>query len=241
MLEYSEAMGPAPCWNDRWSRQSERRLGPAASALMFEIQEPGTTITDLMLSVECVILAILALRTSHPLRWKAWACVFFLATAAAALAGALSHGWLNDDATLAARVAWRSTLIALGLAGLGAWGLGSLGINDNVISRRVRSGASLALLGYIAAVLAGNDAFVVAIAFYLPSAIFLMAVLAAHHRRPGAKVGIAGLALMFIGAGLQQAGVALAPPHLDHNVLYHLIQMVALPLLFIGLPALEPR
>jgi hypothetical protein len=43
---------------------------------------------------------------------------------------------------------------------------------------------------------------------------------------------VAGLALVFVGAAVQQSGVALHPVYLDHNTVYHIIQGLALWLLY---------
>jgi hypothetical protein len=207
---------------------------------MLDIHEPATTITDLILALECAALASLCLRADAGVAWRHWSALFFAATALAALAGAIAHGWLYDGTSLSGKIVWRGTLLALGFAALGAWGLGTLGVRDPVAASRIRMGALIALMIYSSVVLTGTDSFAVAVIFYLPSALFLLIVLI-RRVDPRARIGVAGLMLMFIGAGLQQAGVAPHPPHFDHNVLYHLIQMVALPLLLRGLQVLRDQ
>jgi hypothetical protein len=45
---------------------------------------------------------------------------------------------------------------------------------------------------------------------------------------------ITGLLLTFVAAGVQQAGIAVHPVYFNHNALYHVIQGVALFLIFVG-------
>src|SRR5205823_6043329 len=52
-------------------------------------------------------------------------------------------------------------------------------------------------------------------------------------------IGVAGLGLIFIAAAAQQARIALHPRYFNHNALYHLIQALALWLLFLGLRRLH--
>jgi hypothetical protein len=86
-------------------------------------------------------------------------------------------------------------------------------------------------------VLAGFQDFLVAVVHYLPSAVFLLIALAVAYYRRRARplgLGLVGMVLIFVGAGLQQARVALHPVHFDHNAVYHVVQAVALYLLYRG-------
>ena len=81
-----------------------------------------------------------------------------------------------------------------------------------------------------------------AVVFYLPAVVFLLVALSvayAHARERGILVAIAGLGLMFIAAAVQQARIALHATYFNHNALYHLIQAMALWLLFLGLRRLH--
>ncbi len=82
--------------------------------------------------------------------------------------------------------------------------------------------------------------FVVAIADYLPAAVFLLGVfvsLYAKTRNRDLLAGIAGLLLTFAAAGVQHEGIGLSPVYFDHNALYHVIQALALFLMYRGAAA----
>jgi hypothetical protein len=46
--------------------------------------------------------------------------------------------------------------------------------------------------------------------------------------------GLAGLLLTLVAAGVQQARLAVHPTYFNHNALYHLLQAIALFLIFRG-------
>jgi hypothetical protein len=55
-----------------------------------------------------------------------------------------------------------------------------------------------------------------------------------YRRRQSAALGwgIVGLVLTFLGAAVQQLKLAVHPVYFDHNALYHLIQFVALWMIY---------
>jgi len=79
--------------------------------------------------------------------------------------------------------------------------------------------------------------FYVAIIGYLPATLFLLgAFVAAYNRRPARPIGwgIFGLSLTLIAAGIQRLGIAIHPRYFDHNALYHVVQGVALWMIFVA-------
>jgi uncharacterized protein YacL len=51
---------------------------------------------------------------------------------------------------------------------------------------------------------------------------------------PRLLLGALGLLLTFVAAGVQQSSLQIAAIHLDHNALYHIVQAVAMVLLYLG-------
>ena len=75
----------------------------------------------------------------------------------------------------------------------------------------------------------------VAIAAYLPASLFWLAVLVLAYRetrQSPALAGVIGVLLTFAAAWVQQRNIALHPRYFDHNALYHVIQFIALFLLY---------
>lgn len=198
--------------------------------------EPDVTLTDYALALECALFTwLLARRGGIRQPLQRWWALFFGAVGLAALTGGTVHGFFLDPQTTGHAILWPATLLAIGLASLAAWVIGAELILPAVAVRGVAAAAGLGFAGYAAVVLLADRRFFVAVAAYLPAALFLVVALAVVYRRRcqrAALTGLAGLGLTFAAAAVQQGGVALHPVYFNHNALYHLIQAVGLFLLF---------
>lgn len=197
--------------------------------------EPDVTLTDLGLAIECALFSALLLREGGtPAR--RWFGGFFAVLAVAAALGAVEHGFVADKTSPAGVIVWIATLLAVGLAAVAGAGAGARLVLGRRAARAVTSGVAAAFAAYAAVVLLGERRFAVAIAFYLPAALFLLVAfrLAARSGDARANAGAWGLGLTFVAAAVQQARLALHPRYFDHNALYHLIQAAGLYLVFRG-------
>jgi hypothetical protein len=203
------------------------------------LHEPAVALTDLGLALESVVFALLLTRGGRLARPgrvvspRLWWAVFFGAVGAASALGAVVHGFLPYLGP-ARDVLWVMTLLDVGLAALAGYMIGARLLLRPGAARVVEAVAAGSIWVYAAVVLLGARAFGVAILYYLPAVLFLGAAFAtdAARRRPGAAVGVAGIALTLVAAAVQQGRVALHPTYFDHNALYHLVQAVGLFLLF---------
>ncbi len=100
----------------------------------------------------------------------------------------------------------------------------------------------LAVAAYAAAfvvqALLVDESYGTVVRFYAPTLLALLAaaVVMTHRLRSAAWRTVAsGLALSALAAVQQQARIALHPAYFDHNALYHLLQGVALVLVYRGL------
>ncbi|MPZ17693.1 MAG: hypothetical protein GEV06_07265 [Luteitalea sp.] len=201
------------------------------------IAEPDVTLTDYALAVECAVLARLV--AGHGGAASGWFALFFAALGIGAAAGGTVHGFPGVlETTL-----WLAALLALGV---GAWAATMAGVRIGLpasAARWVARGASLGLVLYAVTVTWISRDFALAIVGYLPAVVFLFAVFAwryARDRAPGSGAAMAGLALTLAAAAVQHYRIA--PPRLplDHNALYHLVQAVALFLIYRGARQAEP-
>jgi hypothetical protein len=199
------------------------------------VLEPDVTLTDLGLAIECAVFAMLLLRDTGT-RTRRWFAAFFAVLSAAAALGAIEHGFVADKAAPAGRMVWTATLLAVGLAAVAGWGAAARLVLGGRTARAVTGGVAVAFAGYAAVVVGVDLRFLVAIAFYLPAAIFLLVafVLVARHGHRGVIAGAWGMGLTFVAAAVQQGRVALHPRYFDHNALYHVVQAVGLYLVFRG-------
>ena len=201
------------------------------------VNEPAVTLTDYGLTLLCWFLAWRA-RAAVRDELRPWVTGLFFGSGAAALFGGTVHGFFGDTASLGHRVLWPATLLALGATGLAAWGLGARVGGTSAAGRRLTHIAVAAFIVWGALVLAGRQAFVTAIIFYLPAVAYLTVRFAlAYRRRPtrSRREALVGFALTFAAAAIQQLQIPLHPVWFDHNALYHVVQAVAFVLLFRGL------
>lgn len=199
--------------------------------------EPDVALTDFGLAAECALFAVwLYWRglTGNPLR--RWFVVLFVALGLGALLGGITHGFLPDAGSDAARAVWNATLMAIGVAALASWAVGAHVLFTGSTVRWVLIAAGLMLMLNVAVVLYVSQSFLVAIAFYAPAIVFALAAFALAYRASGKAVllfAIAGIALSLIAAVIQQTQTGLAALGLSHNALYHVVQAVGLLLIFL--------
>ncbi len=201
--------------------------------------EPDVTLSDYALFVECMVFAWLIARTSTTnLSMRRWTSLFFAFTAIAALLGGTVHGFFAEVETLPGQALWKGSLLFIGGAALAAWGMGAHLRRDSPLARAITRMAGIITALYSLVVIFVSDAFAVAIAGYLPAALFLLASFAAlsseRTLRASAQLGVSGLFLTFAAAYIQQSRIALHPLYFNHNALYHLIQAVALAMIFLS-------
>ena len=200
------------------------------------ITEPDVTLTDYGLAAECALFTYLLYRwgdRQEPLR--TWFILFFGSGGVAALVGGTVHGFFLGTETAGNAILWRATLVAIGVTALAVWGIGARIQFSPGVARWISIVAVVEFVGYGSVVLFITQTFLVAVLNYLPATIFLFTVLFILYTRARerqALVGLGGVALTFVAAGVQQGRVALHPIYFNHNALYHLIQAVALFMIF---------
>ena len=205
--------------------------------------EPDVALTDYGLAVECTAFAWLLYRDSdRSCAFHPWEVLFFAAVAVASLAGGTLHGFFLDETTLGYRIFWSLSLLAVGVTSLSGWVFGARLILPRGPALWITRAALLQLAAYAAVVLFVSDAFWIAIVDYLPAALFLLVafgLVARRKRSLPVSLGAWGLALIFLGSALQQLGIAIHPVYFTHNALYHVVQGVALALIFFGCQGLQ--
>jgi uncharacterized protein DUF6962 len=194
------------------------------------MKEPDVTLTDYLLALEAFAFAVLIARSATATPVARWFVIFFAATAAASLIGGTVHGFLTNSVVL-----WRLVLVSLGIVSAAAWAIGARLLFSDRVADVLTVAAWVEFLAYALLVISGADSFVVAVANYLPSTMFLLAgFFVSYQANPVAPLalGLSGLLLTIVAAGVQQTRIALHPTYFNHNALYHLLQAIALLLIF---------
>jgi hypothetical protein len=198
--------------------------------------QPDVVLTDYGLALECLAFAGLLASTRHNSRFYAdWFIVFFLSTAVAAVAGGTVHGFFEAPASFGSRVLWPLTLIAIGVTALSGARIGAALHFDSVTARGIGRAAAALFLFYCLAVLFITSNFRVAVVAYLPVVLFLGWVFWQARRRtnrPAFMTGFAGICVVLVAAGVQQAKIGIHPRYFNHNAIYHVLQAVGLFLIF---------
>lgn len=200
------------------------------------IYEPDVTLTDYGLAVESALFTYLIYyRNERRGTLGAWFAVFFGSVSLAALTGGTSHGFFRESSGMVYEILWTVTLLAIGMTALAAWVIGAKIQFSKTIAQWISTAAAAQFAVYSVVLLFRTQVFWIAIADYLPAAVFLLAVFLLAYKRMREQqplVGSIGLALTFVASWVQRRGIALHPVYFDHNAFYHLIQAAALFMIF---------
>ncbi len=200
------------------------------------MNEPGVTLTDYALGLECAFFALWLLadgQSDHPL--CLWFIIFFVSIGLAAFTGGTVHGYFPIEGTPGHTPLWVMTLIAIGMTALSGWAIGAQLYFSEAIAAWITRGAVIVFGLYCLVALFVTRDFLVAIIHYLPATIFLLVVYVLVYQQTQETAvlgGLLGLILTFIAAGVQQAQLSFHPVYLSHNALYHVLQAVALFLIY---------
>ena len=201
------------------------------------IAEPDVALTDYALVVESFLFSawVYKMRIGNSL--KPWFVLLFGSIGFAALVGGTVHGFLTDPLSRATRICWLLTMIILGITALSEYGLAARILFPPRSANAATSAAFLIFAVYTALVLTWNDSFRIAVINYIIGLLFLSAAflrLYAGNRSRAALIGLAGLLLTAGASVVQQARIEIHPHYFNHNALYHLLEAVALFLIYIS-------
>lgn len=197
--------------------------------------EPDVALTDFLLTLECAAFAASLWRRAASWLQMAFAA-FFTAIAVSALLGGLVHGYYPETSSLFKEL-WAGTLLSLGVAAAAAWLASAQILLPRVPTRWIIGIVAFAFALYAWVVVAIRSEFKIAILNYLPAVVLLTVAFVidySRYKETALLLGSIGFALTYAAAAVQQLRLSLAPPYFDHNASYHLIQAIALALIFIG-------
>lgn len=200
--------------------------------------EFSTGATDAMIVVECaIIIAILyRIRSGDRFRAVLWCWAFGLLALASVL-GAVTHGLDMPDSLR--DILWKPLYLSLGLV-VGLFVVGA--VHDwHGRAAAVRLvpwsiGVAIAFFGLTEMLDGAFIVFVLYEAAGMAAALLVYLFLASTHRLSGAAVVAIAILLNLLASWVQASSLSLTLfVPLDHNGLFHLVQMVGLAVLGIGL------
>jgi hypothetical protein len=208
----------------------------------LRIHEPDVAGTDLILAIEAALFASLFLRhattrsTARTLR--VLLVVLFAALAASSLFGALYHAFFPTRATEPGGFRmWLLVTASIGTVAGALWCIDALFLQGAETVRRMAGVAALYVAALLYVVAFVSDRFSTIILFYLPPLLLLAVIALVRSLRDRSLpwlLVLAGIALALLAAALQLLQVGLHPVYFNHNAVYHVVQAVALAVMFFG-------
>jgi hypothetical protein len=202
--------------------------------------EPDVTLTDFGLAAECAICAVLlGFTPARAMRLRKAGLCFFVFHGLAAAAGGVVHGFCRDTRSLECRILWQLALLSIGLAACSAWIVASGILASGHVGHWLALAGIPQLAVFTATVLLFTREFWVAFTIYLPAALLLLAAFcrACWQGHRFVLVGVSGVVLSFVSSFIQFMRIGVHPVYFNHNALAHVVQAVALALMFLGIRA----
>ena len=200
------------------------------------MKEIDVAMTDYGLTILCFFFVFVLTKYRSNSSARSWFSILFFSVGLSAALGGTVHGFIHED-TLLHTIFWRSTIVVIGISALSAWMIGRVLILNKIGQKTVRIIAFLNFGLYVLYVLFFNQRFAVAVANYLPAAIFLLIAFAKVYKQTVNRLAffaLLGLILTFWAALIQQLEIGLHDRYFNHNALYHVIQAIGLYLVFRG-------
>lgn len=203
----------------------------------ISIHDPDVVFTDLGLALLAAYLGRRLWR-GRPGPLHQAGAVLLGGLASAAFWGAIFHAFLpGDTATAVGFIAWLPVALSIVVA---AAAMVELALR--LLVPRLPRGGRRAIVATYAVAFAGvvllvDESFTSIVRFYLPALVlFLIGAgrQAIRTRSAGWSLIAAGLLMSAGAALLQQAGVSVHPEYFDHNAVYHVLQGVAIVILYFG-------
>ena len=193
------------------------------------MHEPAVVLTDVALAILGAVLCW---------RLTGVGAVILGGLASAALWGAVFHAFFPaKTATVPGFIAWLPVAFSILVVAAMLLDLGLRLLAPRLPQSVRRALVAAYAVAFVAVVLLVDESFGSIVRFYGPT-LGLVLVAAGREairaRSAGWTLIAAGFALSAGAALLQQAGVAIHPVYFDHNAVYHVVQAVALVLLYVG-------
>jgi len=201
-----------------------------------------TLITDYTLAGVTAWLAWLLIRKQEGHASRSYWAVAFAAVAFSATLGGSFHGFAPELAESAQNLLWKATVLVVGVGTFAMVVGSSIGTTSGTPRKVLISLATAKLVIYLTWMVSYDD-----FSFVIVDTGITMAVIGLLHgwsticrRDPASIWMIGGVGVSALAAGVQSTGYA-PHPHFNHNDLYHVIQIAAMVLFYMGARQLRDK
>lgn len=206
------------------------------------LAEPMTLLTDYLLAGVTGWLGWLLFRVREGQVARASWALAFAGLALAAVLGGTHHGFAPHLSEGTLFLLWKATLLAVGMASFAMLAGSTIAATSGSLRRVLLAFATAKLAAYVGWMLFHSE-FIYVIA---DTGISMVAIAVLHgasalrsHDRASLWV-LGGVGVSVLAAGVQASGFTLHR-HFNHNDLYHVIQIAAMALFYIGGRRLHDR
>jgi hypothetical protein len=204
----------------------------------FAIHDPDVVLTDLALAVLGAWLAWRLARVPGKATMARSGVVIMAALASAALWGAVFHAFFPAGTTTRPGfVAWMPVALSIVVIGTALLALALRVAAPRVSASTRRWIAGAYGIAFALTVLLVDESYRTIVCFYAPVVLLFLVVAARQALRTGDSgwtLIAVSFAVSLLAAAVQQSRIALHPEYFDHNALYHVLQGIALVLLYRG-------
>jgi hypothetical protein len=202
------------------------------------IHDPDVVFTDLGLAILAAYLGRRLWTVPGQGTLPTAGAVLLGGLASAALWGAIFHAFFPaKTATFTGFAVWIPVALSILVAAVTMLELALSILIPRLAPRVRRSIVATYAAGFLAVVLLVDESFTSVVRFYVPALILLLVAAgqqAIRSRSAGWTLIATGLATSVGAALLQQVGVSIHPVYFDHNAVYHVVQGIALVVLYLG-------
>jgi hypothetical protein len=206
--------------------------------LGITIYDPDVVVTDVVLAILGGYLGWRLGRASGRRTILISGALLMGGLASAALWGAIFHAFFPaGTATFPGFLAWIPVTLSIVIAASVMLDLSLRLLLPRIPRQPRRSIVAVYAVIFIGVVLFVHESFGSIVYFYSPALLLLLLVAGRQglvRRDPGWTLIASGLLLSVGAAMLQLARVALHPVYFDHNAVYHVVQSLALIVLYMG-------
>lgn len=204
--------------------------------LGITIHEPDVVVTDIGLAALGAWLG-----------WRLWTgrqrtlskpgAILMAGLGSAAFWGAIFHAFFPlETATRVGFIAWIPVSLSIAVAAAAMLDIALSILLPGIAPKARRVLLAMYVGGFATVVLLVDESFTSIVRFYVPALLLFLvgAILEAYRSGAGWMLVVAGLLVSVGAALLQQAKVSLDPEYFDHNAVYHVLQSIALVILYRG-------